>query len=140
MKIFVNAYLENNLGDDLFFEILQNRYPNQEYYLLSSSYKTTNKNVHIISNEIIIKAIRKLQMKQIIANKCDINVVIGGSMYMETQNKIPKFSLGKNPYYILGANFGPYKTKEYFNAAHKFLQMHKMYALEKVIHMSYLKT
>jgi len=48
MKIFVNAYLENNLGDDLFFEILQNRYPNQEYYLLSSSYKTTNKNVHII--------------------------------------------------------------------------------------------
>ena len=32
MKIFVNAYLENNLGDDLFFEILQNRYPNQEYY------------------------------------------------------------------------------------------------------------
>ena len=42
MKIFVNAYLENNLGDDLFFEILQNRYPNQEYYLLSSSYKTTN--------------------------------------------------------------------------------------------------
>ena len=29
---------------DLFFEILQNRYPNQEYYLLSSSYKTTNKN------------------------------------------------------------------------------------------------
>lgn len=120
MKIFVNAYLENNLGDDLFFEILQNRYPNQEYYLLSSSYKTTNKNVHIISNEIIIKAIRKLQMKQIIANKCDINVVIGGSMYMETQNKIPKFSLGKNPYYILGANFGPYKTKEYFNAAHKF--------------------
>ena len=22
MKVFVNAYLENNLGDDLFFEIL----------------------------------------------------------------------------------------------------------------------
>lgn len=122
MKIFVNAYLENNLGDDLFFEILQNRYKNHEYYLMSSSYKTTNKNVHILSNKIIVKAIRKLQIKQIIANKCDISVVIGGSMYMETQNKVPNFSLGKKPYYILGANFGPYKTQEYFDAVHRFFE------------------
>ena len=32
------------------------------------------------------------------------------------------FSLGKNKRYILGINFGPYKTQEYYNNIHNMLK------------------
>ena len=121
MKVFVNAYLENNLGDDLFMDILVNRYKNHQFYALTNSYEATCSNVHKIKNKYFIKLIRKLNLKPIIANRFDLVVTIGGSVYMETSSK-HKFSLGKNPYYILGTNFGPYKTKEYFNNAHEFFK------------------
>ena len=121
MKVFVNAYLENNLGDDLFMDILVNRYKNHQFYALTNSYEATCSNVHKIKNKYFIKLIRKLNLKPIIANRFDLVVTIGGSVYMETNSK-HKFSLGKNPYYILGTNFGPYKTKDYFNNAHEFFK------------------
>ena len=121
MKIFVNAYLENNLGDDLFMDILVNRYPNHEFYALTNCYETNNNNVHLIKNKYLIKIIRKFNLKPLVANKLDMAITIGGSVFMETNSK-HNFSLGSNPYYILGSNFGPYKTKEYFNNAHEFFK------------------
>ena len=32
-KIFIMAYLRNNLGDDLFVKELINRYPNEKFYI-----------------------------------------------------------------------------------------------------------
>lgn len=57
-----------------------------------------------------------------IKDENDVLVIIGGSMFMEGSHKIvPKFNrynlLGKifknKPTFILGANFGPYKSKEF---------------------------
>ena len=125
MKIFINAYLENNLGDDLFVDILLNRYSNHKFYALSSCYKKETNNIHVFSNEFLIKVIRKLKLKPLLANLNNLVVTIGGSMYMEKEGVKPNFSLGKNDYYILGTNFGPYKTVNYFNKAKEFFSKAK---------------
>lgn len=118
MKIFIDAYLEGNLGDDLFADILVNRYPNHQFYTLSWDY-SSRKNLKVLSNKFLVKVMRKLSLRSLLANTCDLSVTIGGSMYMEYDgyNK-NSFYLGKKPHYIMGINFGPYKTKEYFDIIH----------------------
>lgn len=122
MKVFVNAYLENNLGDDLFFDILKNRYSGNKFYVMSSSIKNED-NVVVYKNKFLNKLIRRFELKKFLTNKCDVIVSIGGSMYMEQKNDTNrKFFLGKKPYYILGSNFGPYHTETYYKNAHKFFE------------------
>ena len=58
MKIFVNAYLEQNLGDDLFFYILKNRYPQHTFYVLSTFWNNES-NVKVYRNPIYNKIIKK---------------------------------------------------------------------------------
>ena len=122
MKIFVNAYLEQNLGDDLFFYILKNRYPQHTFYVLSTFWNNES-NVKVYRNPIYNKIIKKLQIKSIIANRCDIAISLGGSIYIEDENsKNRKFSLGKNPCYVVGSNFGPYVTQEFYQKAYEFFK------------------
>ena len=40
---------------------------------------------------------------------------------MESNNSTRDFSLGKNKRYVLGVNFGPYQTQEYYNNIHNML-------------------
>lgn len=35
MKIYLDAFLSQNLGDDLFLDILLKRYPNHKFYTLT---------------------------------------------------------------------------------------------------------
>ena len=45
MKIYLNAYIAQNLGDDLFLDILLKRYPNHEFYAITqikNEYHQTN--------------------------------------------------------------------------------------------------
>ena len=122
MKVFVNAYLENNLGDDLFFDILKATYTGNKFYIMSSSMKK-EENVVVYRNKLINRIVRRFELKRFLTNKCDIIVSIGGSMYMEQKNDTNRrFFLGKKPYYILGSNFGPYHTDTYFKNAHKFFE------------------
>ena len=98
MKVFVNAYLENNLGDDLFFDNLKNRYKANKYYIMSSSMKK-EEDVVVYKNKFINRIIRRFELKKFLTSKCDAIVSIGGSMYMEQKNdKNRKFFLGKKPY------------------------------------------
>lgn len=120
MKIYVRAYLAENFGDDLFMKILTSRYPNHKFYAISNGFKTYKnkyKNLKVISNKYIFRVLRKLRIEKLIANKCDITLTIGGSMFIEenSNDKNREFIIGKNPSYILGTNFGPCKTNEYFN-------------------------
>lgn len=122
MKIFINAFLEGNLGDDIFVDLLLDRYPNHNFYTLSSDYLPT-KNLKVFSNEFFIKVIRKLSLKSLFANRCDLSVTIGGSMFMEQKGDATRnFSLGKKPYYIMGINFGPYKSQTYFDNIHSYFK------------------
>lgn len=118
MKIYLNAFLQKNLGDDLFVYILMNRYKNHEFYTMTTdkTYKGMFEHLHILDMKLLVKILKKFSLKSLIANRCDLCLTLGGSMFIENPgDKSKNFSLGKNEHYILGVNFGPYKTQEYFN-------------------------
>lgn len=127
MKIYMRAYLYENLGDDLFVNILTERYSKHKFYAITcglNEYKNNAyyKNLKIVSsNKYVFRIIRKFKLEKIIANRLDLVVIIGGSMYIEAneQDKEREFTIGKNKHYIIGTNFGPCTTDEYLNRVKK---------------------
>ncbi len=127
MKIYMRAYLSENLGDDLFVKILTERYSKHKFYSITcgfDKYKNNRyyKNLKIISsNRYIFRIIRKFNLEKIIANRLELVVIIGGSMYIEAneKDKDREFIIGKNKHYIIGTNFGPCTTEEYLNRVKK---------------------
>lgn len=134
-KIFLYAYDHINLGDDLFIETIVNRYPNTEFYFWTN---TKNKKVFQDLNNLkiidmdskkinLIKKIRpslEMRYKAAIQKKCDAQVYIGGSIFMEypTWKNIVswwEYQSIQYPFFVLGANFGPYHTEEYRKAMDK---------------------
>lgn len=132
-KIMVHAYTQFNLGDDLFLKILFNRYPDSQFILFSPSKykkKMNFKNVkYISSNNFFIRGFNYIMKKNnrnfIIENKvsklCDATIFIGGSIFQQNKNwkqTIKNHSVLSNeshPYFILGANFGPFEDEDYYN-------------------------
>lgn len=115
MKVYVDAYLAKNLGDDLFVDILTKRYPNHKFFTIAEGEKGYNKsNLKVYSNKYFFKFLKKFQLEKYLANRYDTVVTIGGSMFMENNDSDRDFSLGKNKRYMLGVNFGPYKTEKYY--------------------------
>lgn len=123
MKIYLNAYIAQNLGDDLFLDILLKRYPHHDFYALTQVKNNYHyPNLHLYHNSFIYKFIKKFNLEKYIANRLDMVVTIGGSMFMENQNRKQDLSLGKKERYILGTNFGPYQTNEYYQMAYHVFQ------------------
>ena len=121
MKVYLDAYFAKNLGDDIFIDILVKKYPTHNFYAISENAKEYNKdNLKVFCNKYIFKALKKFQWEKYLANHFDMVVTIGGSMFMENNDSTRDFSLGKKRY-ILGANFGPYKTEVYYNNIHSML-------------------
>ncbi|MBT2216475.1 polysaccharide pyruvyl transferase family protein [Virgibacillus dakarensis] len=62
-----------------------------------------------------------LSIRQLIANKCSAIVHIGGSIFMQKESwnqlRINKSMVRDKPYFVLGANFGPF-TDELFYKQH----------------------
>lgn len=111
----MDAYLALNLGDDLFIDILTKRYSKHRFYAISKGIKGYNqKNLKVYANSYLYRGLKKFQLEKYLANRCRLVVSIGGSMYIENNDSKRDFSLGKNKHYILGSNFGPYKTEEYY--------------------------
>ena len=122
MKIYVDAYLAKNLGDDLFVDILTNRYPNHNFFAISECEKGYNKkNFKVYSNKYFFKFLKKFQLEKYLANRYDNIITIGGSMFRENNDNDRDFSLGKNKRYIIGVNFGPYKTEKYYQNIHNMM-------------------
>ncbi|PHD75783.1 hypothetical protein COF64_11410 [Bacillus sp. AFS043905] len=133
-KVMVYAYTNFNLGDDLFIKILCERYPNTKFILSApSEYKTLFKKVNNIScfpsDQVIVRGInyiaRKLKISndiigKFLANNCDAAIFIGGSLFIQSDNwkksieKTKSMRIKNRPFFLLGANFGPYKDKEYY--------------------------
>ena len=114
MKIYLDAFLAKNLGDDLFIDILLNRYKNHKFYAISRGEKYNKyPNLKVYSNSFIFRVLKKLRLVKYVANLYDLVVTIGGSMYMEMEGIKQDFDLGKNKRYIMGVNFGPYKSESF---------------------------
>jgi len=131
-KVFLKAYFKKNLGDDLFLHILSNRYKNNFIAICSPKYRYKNCFFNIQFNksyfeyyfyrilETILKKKNILEKKYI--SKAKLILTIGGSIFIENKNNTidlleKQYSIYKNniPYFILGANFGPYYTEQYKN-------------------------
>lgn len=133
-KVIIYAYTKFNLGDDLFIKILCERYTDTEFIIYApEKYKDGFKNIKNLkcynSESIINRSInfifRKMNqsnfVERYLAKKCDAGVYIGGSLfiqgddwkeYLEEYIKLKK--IDNQPFYLLGANFGPYKDKDYY--------------------------
>ncbi|RTQ94292.1 polysaccharide pyruvyl transferase family protein [Lysinibacillus telephonicus] len=134
-NILLFAYTNTNLGDDLFIYILCNRYPQHKFYLVSyGDYK--DKLVDIPNLEIIDmssqfdrklnRLLRKYNQKERAyyykrKNEMDLSIYIGGSIFVEN-NEWMEFSeifktrkINNKPYFVLGANFGPFSNIQFLN-------------------------
>lgn len=129
-SVYVKGYFEKNLGDDLFFKILINRYRNTKFYIYTKNdYSNIGKNLinkYSIINAIENKMIQKfsknnycLPIEKKIAKSTEFIIQIGGSLFMERsginwkENSDFLYKKIKKKYFILGSNFGPYITEEY---------------------------
>lgn len=131
--IFINAYTNFNLGDDLFVKILCERYPQNRFILFAPKrYKITFKNnnnlIILPQDNLVVRTVnflsrktnmRKFSFQNLISNRCKAVVHIGGSIFMEDEGwrkrlkRKQELRKLKQPYFVLGSNFGPYKDKSY---------------------------
>ena len=120
-KIFVMAYIRNNLGDDLFINILANRYPHIQFYLnVKDEYKNTFADIKNINYTEKMKE----NFEEIEVNDYDGYIYIGGSIFMENgkvynldegcYDFMRKCKKNNKPFYYISCNYGPYKTQGYF--------------------------
>ena len=129
-KIFIMAYSRKNLGDDIFIKMILEKYPNFQFYMkipdenflewLTMKYK----NLHVLKGEDTDEELYKSNVEDY-----DAYIYVGGSIFMEggkVYNLSPKFydfvkrCKEKNiPFCYISSNYGPYKTKEYFELSRK---------------------
>lgn len=134
-RIFLDMYLAHNLGDDLFLHIIANRYQNCKFTInyYNNDYNSFLKKYKNIQTKVTLKnrIIRKLGIKDYINNIEDISeqhdvlVFLSGSYFMERycgeyefnrrKELIDAFKKKNKPVYILGSNFGPYSSKNFYD-------------------------
>ncbi|CAG9620744.1 polysaccharide pyruvyl transferase family protein [Sutcliffiella rhizosphaerae] len=143
-KVFVDIYLQFNLGDDLFLDILAKRFPNTRFTL---NYLGTNYDEFILSYAnvnrrkytFIDKVGQKLKLSDKITNydqvaeEHDALLFIGGSIFREEDYhpalykdrvKIVKaFKEKKRSVFVLGANFGPFTSQKFLNEYKAFFAL-----------------
>src|SRR5690625_4843737 len=144
-KVMIYAYTHFNLGDDLFIKILCERYPNVQFKLYAPrGYKRVFKQIHnlslIPSDLIFFKGInfifRKLNLsynfiRSLVAKKAHMMVYIGGSLFIQTKDwqenlqNTKSMQLKDKPFFLLGANFGPYHHNNFFNEHKKLFQTYE---------------
>lgn len=130
----IYAYTEFNLGDDLFIKLLCERYPNTQFILYApKNYEILFKeilNLKVYPNDtLFVRAVNKIFrlfnikrnfIRFKIAKKCNAMVYIGGSLFMQGENWKERYLdkeemyIENKPFYLLGANFGPYKDNEFY--------------------------
>lgn len=134
MNIFLSGYFYNNLGDDLFYHIVTNRYPNHQFHaMIHSDYAHTYQglnNVTVYPQTKTLRAVDKLFCKVSPkwslyarkARKMDASLLIGGSMFMELHDdgsdidRLAQMPQNYKKLFVMGINFGPHKTEAYQKA------------------------
>jgi len=121
----------------LFIDMISKRYQKTKFVIITKK-KIKNKNFEenikiiyqgkiltIIDKIIKLVSLKNNNLENILMKKCDATVLIGGSMFIEKDMNDTKkryFIGGGKEYFILGVNFGPYKSVEY---KEKFLKVFK---------------
>ncbi len=128
-KGFLYAYDGINLGDDLFVRVICGRHPQAQFYIWGDEQRqkvfrdVANLKVLLRDNPVsnVLGAIRPSFAARYhgwLERRCDAVVYIGGSIFMEYPNWEQictwwDYEAKNRPFYVLGANFGPYHTEAY---------------------------
>ncbi|WP_042199053.1 polysaccharide pyruvyl transferase family protein [Paenibacillus camerounensis] len=137
MKILLEIYLAENLGDDLFLKMILERYPKVTWYIFcqKKAYDTNflkkYKNVrllrlpHFLYMFLYRTSLLEKYQYHFILKKLNLDAVIniGGSIFMEIKGweKLynrrrfiwRKFKSKDKKSFVIGSNFGPYNGKEF---------------------------
>lgn len=130
-KVFLYAYDKQNLGDDLFIHTIVRRYLDVQFYIWSGreNRKTFQSlpNLKVVDKDgALIRTLNWLRPSLVsryrawLENCCQAVVYIGGSIFMEYENWEQiltwwEYEVKNRPFYIMGANFGPYKSEGFRN-------------------------
>lgn len=128
-KVFIYAYDKVNLGDDLFVQTLVTRYPQAQFYIRTDPVNRGTfrelQNLRVLDpSSNIGRWLGKIRPSFAARyearweNRCNAMVYIGGSVFMEYPTSPQfvdwlKYQARRHPFFVLGANFGPYRTEEY---------------------------
>ena len=128
-KIFLYAYDKQNLGDDLFVRTISERYSSVQFFMWSDKdYQTSMQDISNLrvldKNSLLQKVLTLIKpslgagRKAFYENRCDAVLYIGGSIFIEYDNWEMiltwwEYEASRHDMYVLGANFGPYKTEAY---------------------------
>lgn len=130
-RIFIYAYTNLNLGDDLFIKILCDRYPHTKFYIVSSINKSSA--LYKIDNLVVYPRIPFIdqifkrmninnKLQRLLSKHCDAIVNIGGSIFIEKEDwkekaiQFEKRLIPNKPYFMIGSNFGPYKDQSFYQS------------------------
>ncbi|WNS41981.1 polysaccharide pyruvyl transferase family protein [Paenibacillus sp. MMS20-IR301] len=143
--LMIAAYTEFNLGDDLFIKVLCERYPDTRFRLIApQAYKLVFKeqrNLKVYaSDSVLLRGINYLFRKtklhpnfvqKLLTERSDGTVHIGGSIFMQGEGWEEYVANAENlrnkskPYFLMGANFGPYQDEAYYR---KYREIFREYA------------
>ena len=122
-------YDRQNLGDDLFIHTITKRYKKTKFYVWTSKANIETfkmlPNLRILDQDSrYVHFLRRIRPSLVprykgrMENRCEAVVYIGGSLFIEYDNWKTiltwwDYEAKNRNFYVLGANFGPYKTEEY---------------------------
>lgn len=121
MRIFLLAYTRQNLGDDLFIQMLLEKYSDCDFYLKIKDpsfvqYFSKYSNLHIIVGDNSLHSTCNMNVEEY-----DAFVYIGGSIFMEGRsgisdefcNFLERLNSKHIPFYYISSSYGPYKTQDF---------------------------
>lgn len=136
-QVAIHAYPFGNVGDDLFIRTLCQRYPHVQFHLtLHMDYAKTFQDIPNItlhpSNSMVYRLrtwlYKNSHFPMAVMRNIDATVYIGGSLFMEQVDWKKAFIQMKlmhdidKPFFIIGANFGPYRSNTFLEAHEDFFK------------------
>ncbi len=135
--VAIHAYPFGNVGDDLFILTLCERYPHVQFHLAlqmeyaNAFHDVPNLTLHTIDSwrsRIRTWIQKDSPFPRHTWQKIDATVYIGGSLFMEQFGWEKSFIQMKlmqqtgKPFFIIGANFGPYRSTTFFETYEEFFK------------------
>lgn len=138
-RVFLCAYERRNLGDDLFIQTIVRRYPRVRFCMKTDI--SNRETFRDLDNLVIPEQNGRLhrilgRIHPGLSNRygsrwedhCHAMVYIGGSVFMEYPSSPQfvdwlKYQAGRHPFFVLGANFGPFRTEDYREGVEEAFRM-----------------
>lgn len=143
-KVYLDIYLARNLGDDLFLEILLNRYPNVIFFVNYHGpdymdFFEKFKNLQRIRYNIIFKVLRKFRIYNrlkdfnLFSSYFDGLIFLGGGIFREETygydlfderfSLVKQFKSKNKPVFFISCNFGPFRNDIFVDKYKKLFEL-----------------